>query len=195
CLIELIIGPAKSKNTNKPHFNGKHEKDYLFYLDKGFRLGASAGQDNHKDNWGTSTAARVGVWLEKLSKRDLLEALSKRRCYASEDENMEVKFTIGDKWMGDSVELGADEKAEIEVAISDPDESKAEYTVKLYYDEATGDDKLAKVVEQEKVKGDQDSISFTHQPKAGGYYFVKVTQKSPGKSYRDDVWTSPIWIE
>ena len=195
CLIELIIGPAKKENKDKKHFNGKHEKDYLFYLDKGFRLGVSVGQDNHKDNWGTSTAARLGVWLKELTKDNLFEALKKRRCYATEDENIQVKFTIKGKWMGDSVKLKSDEQAEIKVSISDPDEPDAKYRVKLFYDDEIGDNKYAKVVAEDKsIKGNQDNITFTHKHNQGGYYFVKVIQKSSSQSYSDDVWTSPIWV-
>lgn len=193
-LIELIIGPAFSEETNKGHFNGKHEKDYLFYLNYGFHLGPSVGQDNHRDNWGTSTSARLGVWVEKLTKEDLFDAIKKRRCYASEDENIQVKFKIKGKWMGDSVRLEPDEHAEIIVSISDPDEQNAKYRVKLFYDNVIGDDEHAEVVDDKTVEGNQDNVTFSHQHEQGGYYFIKVTQKSPSESFSDDVWTSPIWI-
>ncbi len=46
-LMEMIVGPAFSKKLDMPHHNGSHEGDYLFYLNQGFRLAPSVGQDNH----------------------------------------------------------------------------------------------------------------------------------------------------
>jgi hypothetical protein len=67
------------------------EKDYFQYLNFGFHLAPSTGQDNHYATWGTVTDARVAVLADNLSKQDILTALKTRRAYA-EDKNLRVIF-------------------------------------------------------------------------------------------------------
>jgi hypothetical protein len=194
-LIELIIGPAFGEATDKPHYNGQHEKDYLFYLNQGFRLGASAGQDNHKANWGTSTAARTGVWAEALTKDKLLEALKARRCYASEDEDLELKVLANGQWMGSEIPSSPGAPVAIKVSVHDPDEPEATYTVQLFYDDAVGGSQEAEIAESKQSVADDHEALFSHTPHPGGYYFVKVIQNSSQDTWRDDAWSSPIWVK
>jgi hypothetical protein len=189
-LIELIIGPAFSDHTDKPHHNGVHEDDYLFYLNKGFRLAPSAGQDNHEENWGVATHARMGVWATALTKDGIVEAIQHRRCYASEDENAQVRFTVNGSIMGSIILLDGSASATIKVSAKDPDEDDATYRVRLFYDKGIGGDE-AQVVENETIGQGGGEIVFHHTPEPGGYYFAKVTQDS---DHNDDIWTAPVWI-
>ena len=173
-LVELIIGPAFAKATSKPHQNGKHENDYLFYLNKGFRVGPSVGQDNHFKTWGTATHARMGVWMTKLTPEGFIEAIRERRCYASEDENIEVRFTVNGAMMGSVIP--AAETASIKVSVSDDDEPDARYRVQLFFDDAIGGEE-AEILENEALPEGSHETEFVHTPIAGGYYFVKIIQR------------------
>lgn len=190
-LIELIIGPAFSEATDKPHHNGSHERDYRFYLNQGFRLAPSVGQDNHNKTWGKATHARMGVWAEKLTAAALIDAIRDRRCYASEDENLTLSFTVDGQWMGSVIGPNPSGNAQIVVKLQDEDEPDATYRVKLFYDDAIGGDE-AKVIEDQSLSAGELEATFVHSPVVGGYYFVKVTQD--GDDHRDDAWSAPVWI-
>lgn len=192
-LMEMIIGPAFGRHTDKPHHNGRHEPDYLFYLNQGLRLGVSVGQDNHDPNWGTSTHARLGVWAKELTRDEIFRALAARRCYASEDENIEVRFTANGRWMGGSVQPDENGEVALEIGITDPDEPGADYRIEFFYDDAVGGDE-AKVIQSADARGDQISWTLRHIPQPGGYYFLKLSQRSTAEDVEDDVWTSPIWV-
>jgi DNA/RNA endonuclease YhcR with UshA esterase domain len=191
-LIEMIIGPAFGNSTAKPHHGGTHQDDYLFYLNEGFRLGPSVGQDNHNANWGSSTHARLGAWATELTHDGVYEALTARRTYASEDENVSVKLKLGDTWMGGTAALPMGEEAVLELGVADPDEPDARYTAVLFYDQGIGGEEATEV-DATAFTGDADQ-TFRHTPVPGGYYFVKLTQRSSAESSADDVWTAPIWI-
>lgn len=190
-LIELIVGPAFSETTDRLHQNGIHQKDYLFYLNKGFRLAPSCGQDNHNHTWGNATHARMGVWARTLSEDGLNEAILNRRCYASEDDNLAIRFTVNDAVMGSTATVDDSGAARIRVSLSDPDEPEATYRVRLFYDDAIGGEE-AEEIENVRFEDEQAEIEFTHIPRPGGYYFAKVTQSS---DHNDDAWTAPVWID
>ena len=192
-LVEMIIGPAFGEATNKPHHHGRHEPDYLFYLNQGFRLGVSAGQDNHNENWGLSTHARLGVWATELTRDAIFRALDARRTYASEDENIEVKFTANGSWMGGSVLPNAGGEVELGISIKDPNEPGADYRLEIFYDDAIGGEE-AKPIVSTSAQGNQTNLTLRHMPQIGGYYFLKLSQKSTAENPEDDVWTSPIWV-
>ena len=195
-LIEMIIGPAFSHATDMPHHNGRHEKDYLFYLNKGFRLGVSVGQDNHNKTWGTATHARLGVWATELSRKGIFDALQNRHCFASEDDNLRLQFKANGAIMGSEIPVSENHEAiRLEVDISDPDETRPDtrYAVRLFYDDGVGGE-WAKVIEEHQLTGPTHHIEFRHLGVSGGYYFVKVTQKSKQENNSDDVWSSPIWL-
>lgn len=191
-LIEMIIGPAFNPERSKQHHDGDHEKDYRSYLNEGFRLGVSVGQDNHHQNWGSSTAARLGVWAASLTKDGILAALRARRTFATEDENLRVNFTANGVPMGSTAAPTGEGTMPITVTIQDPDEPDADYRVQLFYDDGVGGE-LAQVIDRSEVRGDQSNIIIDHAPEIGGYYFVKVTQ-DPGGDNPADAWTSPIWV-
>jgi hypothetical protein len=63
--------------------------------------------------------------------------------------------------------------------------------VRLFYDDAIGDDE-AEVVESQLLPEGGGELEFLHTPEQGGYYFAKITQN--GEDHDDDVWTAPVWI-
>lgn len=198
-LIEVLNGTA-----TKPGVNLKttaHETEYFEYLNLGFRLGPTAGHDNHYKNWGTSTQARTGVVAKSLTRADLMSALRARHTFASEDDNLRVIFRGNGGLMGDVVAAPAqDEELALTVEIVDPDEPNARYHVEVFRDRPGGP------TERKPIQS-YDFTGDTHGPKPldgvffqtpGDYIFLKVTQRSVSADDeidRDRLWTAPIWFD
>jgi hypothetical protein len=194
-LIEIVSGPALSDGTNLPiTSNNRHEKDYRFYLNEGFRLAPTANQDNHFFTWGTITRARTAVLADQLTKADLLHALKARHVYATEDQNLQVRFVINNQQMGDVIRTQQPLDLSINVEIVDPDEPNANYTLELYRDEVGGD-VIQDPVDQKELEGD-GTVNFDGQRYESGtiFFFIKVSQRG-ANGQEEFAWTAPIWIE
>lgn len=189
-IIEVIKGSSQSDSTSLEHRNGIYADDYFFYLNKGFHIGPSVGGDNHKKTWGKSMHGRMGVWATELSESGIEEAIAKHHCYASEDDNIEVQFTVNDAIMGSSVEISTSSTLELKVTFDDPAEASARHRVEIYFDDAVGGD-LATKIEDEVFDPGIKEATFVHSADPGGYYIAKVIQIG---DHADDVWTSPIWL-
>jgi len=194
-LIEMVSGPALTDGTNLPiKSRNRHESDYLFYLNEGFRLAPTANQDNHFRSWGTITRARTAVLADRLTKADILHALKARRVYATEDQNLQVRFLVNGQQMGSIIRTPQPMDLTIEVEIADPDEPNAKYQIELYRD-AVGGEVIKDPVDKEELEGD-GTISFPGQRYESGtvFFFIKVTQDGAG-GQEDFAWTAPVWIE
>ena len=63
-LLALVVtGSASAPSAQGPQvfFGNPSESEFLRYLNFGFHVAPTADQDNHRENWGNSTHARVGV--------------------------------------------------------------------------------------------------------------------------------------
>lgn len=140
-LIEVINGPS--------HTAGDHhtpttisDVEYRRYLDMGFHLAPTANQDNHRENWGSSTDARTAVIATALTKEGVLEALRSRRVYATLDKNLRVFATIEATPLGSILTTvpEAGDRVRIDIAIDDDDEPRATYFVEVFADQIDGED-------------------------------------------------------
>ena len=193
-LIEIVSGPALSDGTNLSTSDNRHEKDYWFYLNQGFRLAPTANQDNHFFNWGTVTRARTAVLADRLTKADILRALKARRAYATEDQNLQVRFLVNVQQMGSIIRTPQPQDLTIEVGIADPDEPNARYKVELYRDEVGGD-MIEDPADDSELEGD-GTVTFTGQrfESATVFFFIKVLQKN-ADGQTECAWTAPVWVE
>ena len=192
-LIEIISGPALDIGTfNTISSRIRHEKDYWFYLSKGFKVAPTAGQDNHYRTWGTITRARTGVWAEALNRKGILSALKQRRVFASEDENLEVKLQANDHWMGEVISAAGPMNLKFSIELRDPDEAGAEYKV-LLYGGSIGGEMVTDPLEEKDLTGD-GKVEFDGYRYESGqvFYFVKVVQTT---GHGEDLaWSAPVWI-
>jgi lamin tail-like protein len=197
-LIEVLNGPAMTK-VNGLRSSEVQEEDYFTYLNLGFHVAPSAGQDNHYRTWGTATDARVAVVAERLTKADILAALKARHAYATEDKNLRVIFKVNDALMGDRISPPAvGGVLDIRVSIKDDDEPDASYKIEVYSDVPGGQPASpGNPVDVFQVNGDTagfmklDGIRY-REP--GQYVFLKITQTSE-HGEADRVWTAPVWLE
>ncbi|ONN27866.1 phosphotransferase [Thermosipho affectus] len=79
-------------------------KNYNLALNKGWHLGATVGQDNHKANWGSANEGRTGIISNTLTYEDVMGALWSRHTFGTEDKNVKVSFSYKNYIMGDIVE-------------------------------------------------------------------------------------------
>lgn len=196
-LIEVLNAPAlKDGRDQRTHAK---EQQFFRYLNLGFHLAPSVGQDNHYRNWGVSTDARVAVITPDFTRAGILDALRKRHAYATEDKNLRLVFKANGALQGDIVAppaVGSELKLTLE--IRDDDEPDADYRVDVFKDVA-GEKPAAAPVESYEITGNQvldmEGIRFE---RAGEYVFVRVTQyaRADDEHVEDDkAWTAPVWFE
>ena len=201
-LIEVFNAPALKSGTNqRTHDNSSQFKRYL---NLGFHVAPSVGQDNHYDNWGVATDARVAVVAPDYTRRGIIEALRRRHVYASEDRNLRVVFRAGDAMMGDVTDPPAiGEELPLTVQIVDEDEHDAVYVIDVYKD-VSGGRPASWPVETFEVVGDQVGpfrLEGIRLEALGEYVFLRITQFTEGVGddeehpMDDRVWTAPIWFE
>lgn len=90
-------------NRNNDYFlrTGQSGKRYFDEaLQKGWRIGAGGGQDNHDRSWGTMNGARMAVLATELSRNGIMEALASRRFYTTLINGVRVSFKCDGKEMG-----------------------------------------------------------------------------------------------
>ncbi|MBO8160792.1 MAG: CehA/McbA family metallohydrolase [Thermosipho sp. (in: Bacteria)] len=83
--------------------NSEMYGNYILALNKGWHLGATVGQDNHKPNWGSANEGRTGIISDKLAYESIMSALWKRHTFGTEDKNVRIDFSYKNYIMGDIV--------------------------------------------------------------------------------------------
>ena len=96
------------------------ERGYIRALEKGWHVAPVANQDNHGWDWGTLDSRRAGVWIESLTRKNVLQCLRERRCFSTSDENAWIRLKGNGKWMG---RFTRDRPVHLEIKIcDDPDD-------------------------------------------------------------------------
>ena len=152
-LIEILNAPALQDGTHQRTHS--RQGQYFRYLNLGFHLAPSVGQDNHYRNWGFSTDARVAVITSDFTRAGILDALRNRHAYASEDKNLRVIFRSGDALQGDITHPPAvGDELNLTVQIVDDDEPDASYRIDVFKD-LVGGKPVSSPVESYEVTGNQ----------------------------------------
>jgi len=84
------------------NYIGSHAKHFHDPLNKGTKLGFTANGDTHRRAPGLS-GALTGIYAEDLTADAILDALRKRRCFATMGSRLFVDARAGDSLMGDDV--------------------------------------------------------------------------------------------
>lgn len=163
-----------------------YEEEYKEFLNRGWRIGALADQDNHTPNWGMAAPSRTGIWAKSLTKADVADAFINRRTFGAFDNNVRLWFSVNGLPMGSEVPAGP---LQAEVAATDPDTPFQR--LEIYGDLDGPGGQPAQLIEQYPVGGNTAKWNLTLKPTApGGYYFAKLV-------YQDRTawaWTSPVWV-
>ncbi|MGL5823099.1 MAG: CehA/McbA family metallohydrolase [Sarcina sp.] len=92
CSIEVGNGTFGKKYT-------KHDKIYFNMLDKGWKLSAINGQDNHTLNIGKEENLTC-IISTSLTKDNLINSLKHRHTFSTESKSLKMYFTINNIFMG-----------------------------------------------------------------------------------------------
>lgn len=151
---------------------------YQRALDKGWHLGPTNNQDNHKGNWGNSNTARTVVLAKSLTRDNIYDAMRNRRMYATEDNNLQIKYTLNGSVMGTILSQRPD-NADIKVSLNDPD---GESLGKVSVITSGG-----KVVASKALTTSSANVEF-NLPDSYAYYYIRVDEAD-----KDIAVTAPVW--
>lgn len=179
-LITLIeVGNGEGAIGSSGYF-----PSYEYYtraLDKGWHVAPTNNQDNHKGLWGNANTARSVVLADSLTRENIYDAMRNYRVYATEDNDLNIYYTLDSYIMGTSLEKElVDDTVEIKVELSDKT-----------------DEKLGKVevivngglsIANTTVADNEETVVF-EVPSKYSYYYIKVTQADG-----DIAVTSPVWV-
>ena len=120
-LMAMVSGPAFSTSTTESEVGSSTGNEILFQdaLRKGFRVSPTADQDNHNATWGASTQGRTAVLASGKTKAQIMQAMSERRAYATQDHNLAIQFSADGHAMGEAWTSG--QGVRIAARITDPD--------------------------------------------------------------------------
>ncbi len=81
-------------------FHEEYEDGYIRALEKGWHVAPVGNQDNHGWDWGTKDARRAGVWVESLTRDNVLDAMRNRRCFSATDVDASIMIKGNGALMG-----------------------------------------------------------------------------------------------
>jgi hypothetical protein len=164
------------------------ESDWHYYLVRGFRLAPAASHDNHYANWGTGHTSRTGVVASALSEPALLAGIHQRAVFASEDENLSVRFYAdGRVPMGGETATRGTRLAGA-VLLEDPD-YHGPYQVRVLRGRVG--EAVAELVVLELAGGGWASFDLELLGRGQHFFYVQVLELGTNRM----AWTAPIWVE
>jgi hypothetical protein len=194
----LPLGAAREQIVGIETWNGNSDFDDYFYppgyrgrfryLDEanrlGWRLGALGGQDNHSPDWGMKNDFRTAVLAASLTREGIAEAFRARRFYATEDKDLELRFSSGGRPMGSRLH-GLVRELDVQACDGSGDDFSE---VRLY--------RNGVLLERRPVDGTCFDERFTDMRLWPAYYYVVVAQADDGNGdgRADEAVSSPIWF-
>ena len=156
---------------------------YDLALSKGWHVAPTNNQDNHKGKWGDANTARDVIVTEDFTEAGLYKAMSERRVYATEDQNLRIYYYLNDALMGSIIPIEDGEeitKVTVKASISDPD--------------GEGLGKIEVIGENGVTKYSVNAAGATYElnvelDNTDAYYYIKITQAD-----NDIAVTAPVWV-
>lgn len=174
-LLEVGNGEGAVRSSN-------YFPSYEFYtraLDKGWHVSPTNNQDNHLGLWGNANTARTVILTDSLTRNSIYDAMRNMRTYATEDNNLRIKYTLNGEVMGTILKQKPD-SVNIKVELEDPD------------NEILGNVSIisngGKIVASQVIPTNKDTLEFSLAPDYS-YYYVRVDQID-----KDIAVTAPVWV-
>ena len=163
--------------------------DWDYYLLRGFRMAPAASHDSHYANWGAGHSSRTVVFADGLSEEALLDAVDRRELYASEDQNLELRYyAAGRVPMGGSLAT-VEPEVDATVGVTDPDYA-GPFVVTVFRGRIGAE--AVETVATHQTGGAGVVPLRLPVPERGEYFFyVRVHEPAPDRM----AWSSPIWVE
>ena len=188
-------GPDYGEFENFTHYSAEYDKvlnllevggegnftAYSYYtkaLDAGWHVAPTNNRNEHNGNWGTTGTGRTVILAKNLTESSLYEAMSQRRVYATEDNDLSIFYTLDGHIMGSII--GSGNTHRIQVWLADPTDFSP-CTLQVIADGGT-------VVTSQSA----DAAGLTELTVPGGYgfYYLRITQADG-----DIAVTAPVWTE
>ncbi len=176
CLIE--VGNGSGSVLNSGYWRSYSEYDKCLAM--GWHVAPTNNQDNHGRRWGDSNTHRSVILTNDFTEAGLYRAMSQRRVYATEDQNLTIYYYLNGALMGDIIQTN-DAKVHITADISDPNGERIS-TVSVI-----GENGLT--VQTYTVTGSSCKLDVTidnTQP----FYYLKIVEADG-----DIAVTAPVWVE
>jgi hypothetical protein len=157
----------------------EHYSNYIRALDKGWHVGPASNQDNHEADWVTANDIRSVALAHRLTREDILDAIQKRRVYATLDKNLMLRYTANGEQMGTI--LSNPEKLSIHIEASDPDSS--DRIIKASVISNAGIEVASKEFDGNDIVWDLELDAMY------GYYFVDIRQADGQYAVSAPIWT------
>ncbi len=159
-------------------------------LAAGRRVGVVGGSDQHGLIWhhgvcwkrNAYRAGLTGVWAPELSRAAILDAIRKRRTFATTGVKLDLRFTIDGQLMGGEVRTNMPPVASVDVGIPVAEGKLA--WLDIIRDGA--------VVHRYGGEGQHSRYTFTDEAPRNrpvSYYYLRVTLEDNNMA-----WSSPIWV-
>ena len=185
--IETLGGPD---DFDIYYYGGSWSSAYSYWDEgnrSGWYLGPLGNQDNHHRDWGTRNEFRTGILAQGLTREAIVDAITHRRFYATEDKNLYLDFRCQGFPMGTRL---ATAKTRFKVTAWDGNGDTFQ-EVRLY---RNGEQLMTKY-----VAGSAIEVSFDDRGAPTGqpaYYYIIVRQNDDnnGDGRNDEAISSPIWI-
>ncbi len=176
-------------------WNGRNEFSRYYYNDgyypndnkksfydeansRGWKIGASGSEDNHRGDHGNYTQKRLAILADTLTREALYEALQARRFYSTLDKTLALSFKMGDYEMGATIKSGT-----YDFSVTALDTENEIFTIVQMY-------KNGIRINEWNIIDTDVSIAGSFDTSSGDYYYVKVTQQDG-----DEAISSPIFIK
>ena len=89
---------------------------YALSLARGWHVSPMYNEDNHGADWTTRTTGTSVVLAHSLTRENIMDAMRKRRTYATLDNTMRISYRVNGEWLG--ARLKAPERLAVEVKVS-----------------------------------------------------------------------------
>lgn len=158
---------------------------YTMALDKGWKVAPSNNQDNHKGKWGDSNTTRTVVMADAFTQEGIIQAIQDLRVYATEDNNLEIDYTVNGEVMGSTLENAGD-SLDLALTINDPTPGDLIGQVDIVTNGG-------QVLHTENVNDTSAHLAFTLD-NANTYYYVRITQADGDIAVTAPVWTKDVVV-
>lgn len=191
-MVEIFSNHGRGEYFgNNPHYSNKkvptlQRHTWIDQLQDGKKIGCVAGGDDHYARPGT--CGLTGVWVKKLDRADIQQAVLRQSCIATTGDRTILYFTVNGKGPGETVD------------------SKG--SVKIHLKAAAGADiRLIEIVRDGKVVHSEEPNALLtefewvdKEAVSPGYYYARLTlePRNDVEEYMKNkvqfVWASPVWV-
>lgn len=197
-----FVGIELWNSSNKlNHYYGQNSPPYLINADgyytndgnknffneannRGWKLGAWGGGDEHGSLFGVNYNSRVAILANSLTRADLFAAMKARRFYSTLDKNLCLSFRINGYEMGSSITATTGNNT---FRIQAKDGNGEKFTQIVIYNQ--DQNQVYSAVLDEEIVDRQIDLNVKCND---DYFYVKVKQNLYDNV--DEAISSPIWI-